>query len=200
MTDELDHSGRINLRRASVLVLDGNPQALDLMRQILAGFGVRSIHVAETAKDARALFNTHVLDLVIVDPLFNDGSGYEFMRWARREEDAANRCVGVIAAMGHQTLTNVRMARDAGANLVVAKPLSPDVLLRRITWVAREKRSFIVAPGYVGPDRRFKNEGPPPGINGRRCDDLSAEVPVAVMPNMSQNEVDELFKPRRISL
>jgi DNA-binding response OmpR family regulator len=102
--------------------------------------------------------------------------------------------------MGHQTLGNVRQARDAGANLVVAKPLSPDVLLRRITWVARESRQFIVAPGYVGPDRRFRNDGPPVGTNGRRSDDLSLEVPDAVMPNMSQNEVDVLFKPRRVSL
>ncbi len=51
-------------------------------------------------------------------------------------------------------------ARDAGANVVVAKPLSPEILLQRIHWVARESRSFIVAPNYAGPDRRFKNVRP----------------------------------------
>jgi CheY-like chemotaxis protein len=87
MGAEADHSSRINLRRATVLVLDGNPQANDLMRQILSGFGVRSVHACESPKEARALFNNHVLELIIVDPLFVDDSGFEFMRWARREED-----------------------------------------------------------------------------------------------------------------
>jgi DNA-binding response OmpR family regulator len=200
MAAELDPSGRISLRRTSVLLLDANPQSLDVMRQILAGFGVRSIHACETAKDARMMFHAHTIELAIVDPLFTDSSGFDFIRWTRREENSANRCMAIIAAMGHQTMANVRAARDAGANLVVAKPLSPEVLLQRITWVARENRQFIVAPGYAGPDRRFRNDGPPHGQNGRRIDDLSAEVPDAAMPNMSQFEVDEMFKPRKVAL
>jgi DNA-binding response OmpR family regulator len=196
----LDLSARINLKRTSVLVLDQNPQSLDVMRQILNGFGVRAVHACDNAKDARRVFRDSALELAIIDPLFMDDSGFEFIRWTRREEDSANRCIGVIAAIGHQTLGNVRMARDAGANVVVAKPLSPEVLLQRIHWVARESRAFIVASGYAGPDRRFRNDGPPVGTNGRRSDDLSFEVPMAAMPNMSQSEVDEMFKPRKISL
>ncbi len=196
----LDLSARINLKRASVLVLDANPQSLDLMRQILGGFGVRTIHTCDNATDARRLFLGQSLELAIIDPMFIDDSGFEFIRWARREETSGNRCIGIIATMGHQTLSNVRMVRDAGANVVVAKPLSPEVLVQRIVWVARENRQFIVAPGYVGPDRRFKNEGPPPGTSGRRADDLSADVPDAAAPNMSQSELDALFKPRKVSL
>ena len=200
MAEELDISGRINLRQSRVLVLDGNPQAIILMRQILGGFGVRATHACEKPAEAQQVFNEQVLDLMIVDPLFADDSGFEFLRWVRRQEDSGNRCTSIIAAMSHQTLGNVRAARDAGANIIVAKPLSPELLLQRIAWVAREKRPFIVAGAYVGPDRRFKNQGPPPGMDGRRADDLSLAVPDAQAPNMSQQEVDDLFKPRRISL
>ncbi|SUS03265.1 Two-component system response regulator [uncultured Defluviicoccus sp.] len=196
----LDLSARINLKRTSVLVLDQNPQALAVMRQVLNGFGVRAVHSCETAKDARRVFRDNALELAIVDPLFVDDSGFEFIRWARREEDNQNRCIAIIAAIGHQTLTNVRAARDAGANVVVAKPLSPEVLLQRIHWVARENRQFIIAQGYAGPDRRFRNDGPPPGTDGRRNDDLSFDVPIAAAPNMDQSEIDEMFKPRKISL
>lgn len=196
----LDLSARINLNRTSVLVLDGNPQSLDLVRQILNGFGVRAVHACQHVRDAQRVFYDQALELVIVDPLFTDDSGFEFMRFMRREENSENRCVAVIAALGHQTLGNVRMARDAGASVVVAKPLSPDVLLQRILWVARENRPFIVAPGYVGPDRRFKNQGPPLGTNGRRVDDLSFEVPKEAMPNMNQSEIDGMFKPRKVAL
>lgn len=200
MTAALDLSARINLNRTSVLVLDGNPQSLDVLRQLLNGFGVRSVHACQHVRDAERVFYDQALELIIIDPLFTDDTGFEFMRLVRREENSQNRCVGMIAALGHQTLGNVRSARDAGANLVVAKPLSPGVLLQRIHWVARESRQFIVAPNYVGPDRRFKNQGPPPGTNGRRADDLSFDVPVAAGPDMNQSQIDEMFKPMKVSL
>ncbi|HWA01645.1 MAG TPA: response regulator [Caulobacterales bacterium] len=194
----LDPSARINLRRASVLVLDRNEQAGDVVRQILLGFGVRAVHVTDTVEDARKFFLQQTLELFIVDPLLE--GGFEFLHWARRENECVNHHMPMIAAMGHQTEGNVRAARDAGANFVVAKPLSADVLLQRIEWIARENRQFIVAPNYVGPDRRFKNEGPPAGCDGRRADDLSLEAPNIAAPNMSQLEVDELLKPRKVAL
>ena len=196
----LDLSARINLNRTSVLVLDSNPQSLDLLRQILNGFGVRAVHACQHVRDAERIFYDHQLELIIVDPLFIDDSGFDFIRMVRREENSQNRCVAIIAALGHQTLGNVRAARDAGASVVVAKPLSPEVLMQRIHWVARENRQFIVAPNYVGPDRRFKNIGPPPGTNGRRSDDLSLDVPIAAGPDMQQSQIDEMFKPRKITL
>lgn len=200
MAPVTDMSARINLRRSSVLVVDGNPQALDLMRQMLAGFGVRAVHATESTDDAREMFHTYGLDLIVIDPMFTGDEGFGFIRWARREEASPNRCTSIVATMGHQTLSNVRAARDAGANAVLGKPLSPEAMLQRIMWTARETRPFVVAPGYVGPDRRFKNEGPPPGTEGRRVDDLSIEVPKEAAANMSQFEVDELFKPRKVAL
>lgn len=200
MAAPLDLSARINLNRSSVLVVDGNQQSLDLLRQILSGFGVRAVHPCQNVRDAQRIFYDQSLELMIIDPLFMDDSGFEFMRFVRREENSQNRCVPIIAALGHQTLGNVRAARDAGANVVVAKPLSPEVLLQRIHWVARESRQFIVAPNYVGPDRRFKNVGPPMGAAGRRADDLSFDVPVAAGPDMSQSDIDGMFKPMKVSL
>ena len=196
----LDPNARINMRGASVLVLDSNQQALEVMRQTLSGFGVRMVHAFDEVEPARAAFREQSLSLTIVDPLMAAGAGYDFIRWMRREESSPNYCAPVIAAVGHHTLANVSAARDAGANFVVAKPLSPEVLLQRIEWIARENRQFVVAAGYAGPDRRFKNEGPPPGIEGRRSNDLPLELPDAGEPNMSQMEVDGLFKPRKVVL
>jgi DNA-binding response OmpR family regulator len=200
MGNALDLTARINLNRTSVLVLDRNQQSLDLLRQILNGFGVRAVHCCETIRDAERIFTEKALELVILDPLFNNEAGFDFIRFMRRDEHSPNRCIAVIAALGHQTLGNVRAARDAGASVVVAKPLSPEILLQRIHWVARENRQFIIAPNYCGPDRRFKNVGPPLGTNGRRADDLSLEVPDAATPNMDQSEIDEMFKPMRVTL
>jgi DNA-binding response OmpR family regulator len=195
----LDLNARINLRGAHVLVFDTNPQALDAIRQMLAGFGVGASYACDSAEAARERFGMITLGLIIVDPLA--AGGFDFIRWLRREETSPNHVTPVIAALGHQTIGNVRAARDAGANFVLAKPLSPEVLLQRIEWVARENRQFVIAPNYAGPDRRFRNDGPPPGMDGRRADDLSFEVPLAASePNMSQFEVDVLMKPQKVVL
>lgn len=89
-------------------------------------------------------------------------------------------------------------ARDCGANVVIRKPVSPQILFDRLAWVSRVQRPFIECESYIGPDRRFKSIGPPGGV-GRRSTDLSADVGTAKEPNMSQDEIDMLFKPAKIA-
>lgn len=93
----------------------------------------------------------------------------------------------------------VQNARDCGAHYIVKKPLTPVVMLERILWIARESRPFIECDVYVGPERRHKNEGPPNGVPRRR-DDLPPEVGDAQEPNLSQDQVDNLFSSRKVTL
>ncbi len=75
------------------------------------------------------------------------------------------------------------------------------MLWERVLWTAREARAFVkVGDVYAGPDRRFKNEGPPPGIDGRRSGDLPPEVGEAKEPNLQQDTIDSLLAPRKVSL
>ena len=64
----------------------------------------------------------------------------------------------------------VAAARDAGANLVARKPISPRALYDRITWVAHTDRPFVETETFFGPDRRFKDLDPPDGIYKRESD------------------------------
>ena len=48
MTDALLPSTRINLERATVLVLDDNGPSLDILSQVVSGFGVKQLHRAES--------------------------------------------------------------------------------------------------------------------------------------------------------
>lgn len=191
---------RTNLTRASVLALDQSPQGLSIVCGILQAFGVRTLHRCSTVAEAKSCFSATPLDIAVIDPLFEREDGFALMAWARREALEQNRTIPVIAALGHVSLTNVASARDSGANFILAKPVTPDVLMQRIQWVARENRLFISAAGYVGPDRRFRNDGPPPGQQGRRFDDLPITIGDAQTPNMAQNEIDDLMKPRKVTL
>lgn len=198
--DALQPSTRINLEKATVLVLDDNGPSLDILSQVVSGFGVNQLHRAETVKEAQELAKTKTFDLIISDVQMPEIDGIEFINWLRREAPENNRYVPVILVTGHTRTTDIFRTRDAGANFTVAKPITPKVLLERIFWVAREERAFIECDSYVGPDRRFKYEGPPVGMDGRRRDDLPAEVGNAQEANMSQDEINSLMKVAKVQI
>jgi hypothetical protein len=90
----------------------------------------------------------------------------------------------------------IKSARDAGANMVVTKPMSPSSLYDRLSWIAFNPRNFIDAPTYFGPDRRFKIEGYPTGV-GRRKGDKPIEVAEESGPALAQDDIDSLFNITR---
>jgi CheY-like chemotaxis protein len=189
----------INLAKATVLVLEGNQHALDVTAQILKGFGVAFVLRATSVPEAEQLLRGKTTDLIIVDPSVQDGGGYEFIRDLRRAGSTSSE-LPVVLTGGHFRRADVERARDSGANFVVKKPISASVLLQRILWVTQDARMFIDVGDYVGPDRRFKFEGPPEGSDGRRASDLKSPIGDISGPNMSQSEVDTLIKPQRVTL
>ena len=92
--------------------------------------------------------------------------------------------------------STVKAARDCGANMVVAKPMSPASLYERLSWVAFHPRSFVETATYFGPDRRFKIEGLPGGV-GRRVGDGQLVIAEDEGPALSQNEIDSLLQTAR---
>lgn len=193
-------SERINLKSSKVLLFDSNGMGLSILAQMLGGFGAKTITKADGFKPAQDFIKGNSFDLVICESVGPAGQdGYDFVHWLRRC-GTDNAFVPTIVTSAHTSLRAVSRARDCGANFVVAKPLVANILLRRILWVAHENRPFVSSDIYAGPDRRFRNEGPPDGTEGRRDTDLSATVGEATLPNMSQDEIDALMMPKRVSL
>lgn len=196
----LDPKIRINLERSVVLLVEHNTQALEALTSMFRGFGVRKQFKCSSTSAAMDVVKSQELDLIVIDASMPEMDGYDFVRWLRR--DAPEGCIftPVIMLSGHAARSMVEKSRDCGANFIVARPFTPEILLQRVFWVAKDERQMVVAENYVGPDRRFKNLGAPLGMKGRRKDDLSAHVGMAKDPNMDQSEVDMLLKPTRVSL
>lgn len=188
---------KINFEALSVVIVDDNPQALNIMASVVSGFGARTIIRCESAEEARAHLEKSPVDLVVTDAQMPQIDGYELVHWIRRSAAEINRFIPVVVVTAHTRRTEVFRARDCGANFIVAKPITPKTMLERIIWVAREDRMAIEAGDYVGPDRRFQQLGPPAGMEGRRSGDLPVEVGEATEPNMSQNEIDAMLNPKK---
>jgi DNA-binding response OmpR family regulator len=191
---------RFNLQRASVLLLEETPLGMSILVQVLTGFGAKVLHRCETVEEAEQTVAKVECDLMIVDALGPTGAGYDFVRWLRRSGIQPNCYAPVLLTAGHTPNAAVSKARDCGAHFIIAKPLTPISVLERILWISKEGRRFVECDSYVGPDRRFKNEGVPVGMAGRRRDDLPPDVGEATMPNMEQDMIDGMMKTRRVQL
>jgi CheY-like chemotaxis protein len=193
-------SDRLNLEKLNFLLVDDNPQCLEIMGQVMAGFGVRNATRCATAAEARLELERHVFDFILTDAQMPDEDGYQLIEWVRREASEANRFVPAIIITGHTRLSQVTRARDCGAHFTIAKPVTPKTVLERIFWVGRDERMFIDADTYCGPDRRFKREGPPPGTPGRRAEDQDTAVGEADGPNLSQDMINTMMKPSKVTI
>ena len=165
---------RFNLSEASILLFDSTSMGITILVQVLAGFGAKSFHRCISLKDAQTCVAENVIDLAVVDAT-PDGTGYEFIEWLRRNGGDPNSYTPVLLTAGHTPMSDIQRARDCGAHFALKKPLSPIAVLERIIWISREGRLFLMSDGYVGPDRRFKDDGPPNGV-GRRREDAALQA------------------------
>jgi CheY-like chemotaxis protein len=161
---------RINLRNVTTLLLDSDPFTRGLISQMLRGFGMDFPTACETGAQAKHHLTHHYADLVIIEGAMSDMLGAELIRWIRRQEKSPFRFVPIVVMSGYTQLRLISDLRDAGANLVVKKPLSPSALFDRITWLARNARPFIEAGDFIGPDRRWREVEPADGMRKRESD------------------------------
>jgi DNA-binding response OmpR family regulator len=190
---------RIQLATAEVLLACGDPDALEVLSQMFAGFGVYTPRRCFSADEARTVLAEREINLLIVDSMLADMEGHQFIHELRHSRRAPNCYTPAILVLGHTTPSQIFRGRDAGANFVVRKPVAPQVMLQRIVWLLNDQRKFVTSEGYCGPDRRVRAVGPPAGIKGRRHDDLSVELGMATTPNLDQNEIDALFSPKALA-
>ena len=192
---------RVNLKFATALVVDDNPQALELMCSVLNAFGMKQITRADTGAAAQELMQRHTYDLVITDAQMPEIDGYDLVHWIRHLPGEAARMTPALVTTAHTRRPDVARARDCGANFIVAKPISPKVILERLYWIGKGTRPFVICDAYVGPDRRFRQSGPPADFpDGRRESDLAGDVSSVAGENLTQDELSAVVAPQRVQL
>jgi len=190
------NNSSLNLRDLIILVADPSPYLCMLVHGILRGFGANKVL---EAKHSFAVIETLIaqkIDILICDAALPPHGGLSLTRSIRRNTENENRTMPVLIMTSETREAVIKSARDVGANMVVAKPLSPASLFDRLAWVAFNPRQFVDTETYFGPDRRFKIEGYPNGV-GRRKGDKIIEVAEEVGPALAQDDIDSLFSAAR---
>lgn len=139
-----------------VLIAEDNQYMRGVIREILRSFSFEREHIREVPSGAAAIeaLRYSPVDFMITDLRMTPVNGLRLMRWVRRHEDSPNPHLPIIVCTGYTDPQHVEAARDAGANEILAKPISALACYDHIRTLIEAPRSFAEAEDYFGPDRR----------------------------------------------
>ena len=121
----------------NILVVDDNAANREMLSRRLARVGHR-VHVVANGPDALSLLRQQPIDLVLLDVLMPDMSGYEVLQ--RLTADSALRKIPVIMISALDEMDSVVRCIELGAEDYLPKPFDPVLLRARIGACLEKKR------------------------------------------------------------
>ena len=161
-----------NLNQLGFMIVDDNRHMRKLVKTILQTLGVRDFMEADNGADAFAELARFPADIIICDWNMEPMDGLEFTRHVRTSPESTNPFVPILMLTGHSEMERVVIARDAGINEFLTKPISARGLYARIRSIIERPRQFIRLETYFGPDRRRRAD---PYFSGEERRDQDAD-------------------------
>ena len=153
----------------SVLIVDDNKFMHEILSTMLGALGIHRVHRVEDSIAALERLATEAFDFLVIDIEMRPLDGIELTKLVRTSPDSVNPFIPIIILSGHTNRVIVEEARDAGMNEFLAKPVTAQMLCKRVSEIIERPRAFIRSQNYTGPDRRRNNR---PYLNkGRRAED-----------------------------
>jgi two-component system, chemotaxis family, chemotaxis protein CheY len=142
----------INLTGLSFLIADPSQFSCSIAIGILRGFGASRVLDVRSVPDAVNLLAVHNVDMLLIDPRLPPSGGLRLLRAIRRNGNNPSSMVPTIVMTGDTRISVVKEARDSGANMILAKPMSPTSLYKRLCWMAFNPHKFVTfgANSYFG--------------------------------------------------
>jgi len=143
--------------RQPTLVLNSNSFMRNILINVLRDAGVRDIIVETRASRAMLALRDISPALIVADwdqQSDPDEDRVRLLRRIRTAENAHYRETPVILLSSPRSLADVVRARDAGASEFLVTPLAPITMINRLKSMQTDRRAFVEASRYVGPDRR----------------------------------------------
>jgi CheY-like chemotaxis protein len=167
---------RLNCKNIVALVVDRDHFSRGIVAQMLRCFGISTVLTADKGAEAKELLAHHCPHITFIEGDLPDMTTAELICWVRRNPNKDLRFLPIVVLSGYTQLGMISVARDAGAHLVIRKPISPQILFDRLLWVANFDRPFLESPVYAGPDRRFHVVPAPDDKLKRETDQPQPEI------------------------
>ena len=148
----------VDLTGASVLVVDDEPDARDLVATVLRGRGAE-VTLAGSAGEALALVANRPFSVMVSDVGMPGTDGYELIGRVRTMTGTRGAGLPAVALTAYSRDEDCRRAHDAGFNAYVSKPVEPERLVQVVADTARlAPANQAHTPSRVGPASRYAVE------------------------------------------
>ena len=136
-------------RDASILLVDDESYLIDSMYKFLKNKGYQKILTAKNIAEARFKLNNNKVDLMILDIMLTDGSGFDLLKDLRKKSS-----LPVIILSALSGIDDKKEGFDLEVDDYIVKPFLPKDLLWRIEAVLRrtyqnKNEKIILAGGIV---------------------------------------------------
>ncbi len=120
------------LHSKKIMLVDDEPDLIQMVSDILADEGFRNVITASTVKDGIRISKWEYPDLAILDVMLPDGDGFSLMRQMREFTD-----VPIIFLTAKDETEDKLAGLGLGADNYMVKPFLPQELLLRVYAVMR---------------------------------------------------------------
>jgi two-component system, chemotaxis family, chemotaxis protein CheY len=118
----------INLRDLIFLIADPSSYMSMLIHSMLRGFGSNKILEVRNSTGLLQTLTGQKIDILICDTHLQPHGGLQLTRAIRGKKDNEHRTVPILIMSDDSRESTVKRARDAGANMVIAKARGRDRL------------------------------------------------------------------------
>ena len=122
------------LPQSTVLIVDDNPQNVELLQAFLESLPVRLV-TAVDGLDALRKVEEHNPDLILLDVMMPQMSGFQVCR--RLKGDPKTRDIQILMVTALNELGDIEQANECGTDDFVSKPVNKIELLTRVKSLLR---------------------------------------------------------------
>lgn len=134
---------KADFSQLTILVIDDSEFVRRLVFEMLSGFGVGKVLLAETASEAFARMETIRPDLIICDWQMHPVDGLAVLRKLRLQPSEDFPRIPFIMLTGHRSTEDVTAAIGEGADSYIVKPFSAATLMSHLLKVILDDKSHL---------------------------------------------------------
>lgn len=121
----------------SILIVDDEKNLLENLYNFLRDKGFNKVYTAKNLKESRFKLANNSIDLIVLDLMLPDGSGFDLLKEVRETSDMA-----VIILSALDGMEDRREGFENKADDYIVKPFLPDELFWRIDAVLRRSKKI----------------------------------------------------------
>ena len=122
----------MNYKEKKILILDDNPEILEMVQESLIIAGFSNLTSVQSQKEALEQFEEKSFDLVILDIMLPEGSGFEVLKGIRKTSTVPVLFLSAISDIEKQY-----QGFELGADDYIIKPFRPRDLELRILSILK---------------------------------------------------------------